>query len=71
MIYEVADDLELGDGKRIIARRTQAPLAVSTISAKEKPEGSDSNRPDPRSKSDSESFDLFVQFVDKLKDHGQ
>jgi len=72
MIYEVADDLELGDGKRIIARRAQAPLAVSTISAKEKPEGLDSNRLDTRSsKSESESFDLFVQFVDKLKDHGQ
>jgi hypothetical protein len=77
MIYEVADDLELGDGKRIIARRAQAPLAVSTISAKEKPEGSDSSRSDSSrsdtrpSKGESESFDLFVQFVDKLKDHGQ
>ena len=72
MIYEVADDLELGDGKRSIARRAQAPLAVSTMSARET-----SDSPHPRSgfpemkssKNESESFDLFVQFVDKLKDH--
>jgi hypothetical protein len=73
MIYEVADDLELGDGKRIIARRAQAPLAVSTMSAKEteSPHPKAGN-PELRSpKSDSESFDLFVQFVDKLKDHSQ
>jgi len=72
MIYEVADDLELGDGKKSIARRAQAPLAVSTMSARET-----SDSPHPRSgfpemkssKNESESFDLFVQFVDKLKDH--
>ena len=74
MIYEVADDLELGDGKRMIARRAQAPLAVSTMSARETSESSPpkSSGPDLRSsKSESESFDLFVQFVDKLKDHSQ
>ena len=74
MIYEVVDDLELGDGKRITGRRSQAPLAVSTMSAKET-----SHTPEPRSsspdmgsrKGQSESFDLFVQFVDRLKDHSQ
>jgi hypothetical protein len=74
MIYEVADDLELGDGKRIIARRAQAPLAVSTMSAKENSGDSEpkSNGPEMKStKTESESFDLFVQFVDKLKDHSK
>ncbi|MGH9425722.1 MAG: hypothetical protein ACRD2L_05370, partial [Terriglobia bacterium] len=70
----LGDDPELGDGKRIIARKAQAPQAVTTLSAKERPDSSDSRSsgPDSRSpKSEPESFDLFVQFVDKLKEHSQ
>src|SRR5262245_56330969 len=74
MIYEVADEFELGDGKRSTVRRGPAPLAVGGISATEtlNDHAPKSNRNEQRSaKSDSESIDLFVQFVDKLKDHSQ
>jgi hypothetical protein len=72
MIDEVADDLELGDGKRIIGRRLQGPLAASTMSGRETTEGPypKLGGPDTGSfKSESASVDLFVQFVDKFKDH--
>src|SRR5262249_44533633 len=72
MIYEVADDLELGDGKRSTVRRGPAPLAAISATETLNDHAPRSNGNDARSaKTDSESIDLFVQFVDKLKDHNQ
>ena len=92
IIYEVADDLELDDGSRTLARRpripTQVPLAVSVpgngdgsrsavvsgpahrgpVSV---PGNGASRAPEVASGTadgDTESFDMFVQFVDGLKD---
>jgi hypothetical protein len=70
IIREVAEDLELADLNRPPARK-----ATSSASVKEPLVGSlSAAEPKPKEnaepKHNAESFDLFVQFVDKLRDRG-
>jgi len=74
IIQEVSEDLELFDGTRSHARRPKvsrpAKLPSNEISAVQD-EGPPEN-PDPKTPQyDSESFDMFVQFVDKLRDRSK
>lgn len=73
IIREVADDLELDDGSRSLPRRprvpTPVPLSVGGVgngdgAASARPQAADSGP----MQGDPKSFDLFVQFVDRLKD---
>jgi len=71
IIQEVAHDLELGDGNRSPSRRAQVtrqiPLAVN-FPAEEPGERTLVDSTAKSTQTDGESFDLFVRFVDKLRD---
>jgi general secretion pathway protein A len=67
IIKEVSEDLELSDGYRHSLRRQQThPYIVSPKNGDNVSNGEYSGDSDP-SQHESESFDLFVQFVDKLR----
>jgi general secretion pathway protein A len=73
IIREVSEDLDLSDGNGHQPRRTQnlKQTLVPGTSNGDSAEGSEnlSQETNPeKNRHDSESFDLFVQFVDKLRD---
>ena len=74
IIQEVSEDLELFDGTRSHVRRPKvsrpSKLPSNEISAV--PDEVPSEDSDPKTAQyDSESFDMFVQFVDKLRDRSK
>ena len=74
IIQEVADDLELSDGHHLMARRARAASQngrsseeVSSIASA----GEAQVQPAGSRTVDLDSFNLFVQFVDKLRDRNK
>jgi general secretion pathway protein A len=71
IIYEVAHDLELGEGNRGLSKKSQVPRQIPLVVNMSPEPGTESASASSGAKSsqvDGESFDLFVQFVDKLRD---
>jgi general secretion pathway protein A len=75
IIREVADDLELSDGHQLKSNSraraaTQSGLSVEGVGLTASP-GESAESSSKQRLVDSDSFDLFVQFVDKLRDRNK